>query len=794
MSNTNTRIAGGGAISRQLSNSLQVPSTLTGYQDFFRKNSNLKEDGWLETMTSKDLTDHASARHNSDNHGESISSNINLHGSASGVDQGNGDGMIGLPGSNGNTGWKKSWVVYENGTLSVGPGKGARPEDCLIISMDRVISFRTEDAAFGETTIIVTTMARDRNSGTREQLRMRASSKDEMHRWLFCFQKSVALVLSNLIESSSTSRPLTRENAFGPYGGLGSSVHTSSPLMKNVTQNTIWLSELGHGHGKHSHLAKRRNSSENKSVSPSASEHLSSKDRYIDGHSLRFEENITDLRGMSRSVNSETGQYTTTPQRNIYNAQDGNRISVAVSPAIPIMSVRYDSSSSDRVEVLAGSPPASPPSSTIRCLSLSPERSPNHTRRNSVISDDSEDQGVSRDDEDEESGLIFDLDDEGREDTTKNDVNVSRKEKGVGEDKGTSRIDCASSVTSVSSRLSAGISSDQTSSPKPALMWTSGYCTKIGPRESQEDRLVAIPDLSKAIGEDFLCGDKARHGFFAVYDGHCGSQASEHLQEHLHTLVCKHPSYLSDIEKAVTDTCIAVDSDFLAMSRAKKQFSGTTALGAFIRDDHLCVFNIGDCNAFLSSNGECIEMSKAHKPGREDEAERIRAAGGWITEEKELYMGRLHRMDLSDPLVKKKAEQVNWVTIHRVCGELAVSRSIGDPDYKTLTPGAKADAFFLWPDGHNQVFQADLVIPNPEFHSMSVTAKDEFLVIASDGLWDVMSGPEAILHIRDAFRVGKTPSETAEELCDLAIKLGSSDNVTIVLVLFVHNNPNDKKT
>ena len=44
---------------------------------------------------------------------------------------------------------------------------------------------------------------------------------------------------------------------------------------------------------------------------------------------------------------------------------------------------------------------------------------------------------------------------------------------------------------------------------------------------------------------------------------------------------------------------------------------------------------------------------------------------------RELYVGRLHMMDLSDPVVRDKAKQVNWVTIHRVCGELAVSRSIG---------------------------------------------------------------------------------------------------------------------
>ena len=96
-------------------------------------------------------------------------------------------------------------------------------------------------------------------------------------------------------------------------------------------------------------------------------------------------------------------------------------------------------------------------------------------------------------------------------------------------------------------------------------------------------------------------------------------------------------------------------------------------------------------------------MSESHKPGRSDETERIMQANGWITEEKELYMGRLHRMDLSDPVVRDKAQKVSWVTIHRVCGELSVSRSFGDPDYKRFIPGAIVDAYFLWPENHNQV-------------------------------------------------------------------------------------------
>ena len=194
-----------------------------------------------------------------------------------------------------------------------------------------------------------------------------------------------------------------------------------------------------------------------------------------------------------------------------------------------------------------------------------------------------------------------------------------------------------------------------------------------------------------------------RHGYFAVYDGHCGSQAASHLQETLHLTIFNHPLYHTDLQTAIIESCVATDKAFLAESRERKQYSGTTALGAIVRGNELVVFNIGDCHAVLCCNGTAHAMSDPHKPNRPDEAARILAAKGWITEEKELYMARLHRMDLSDPVVRDKAQLVSWVTIHRVCGEISVSRSIGDPDYKSFQPGEKVDAFFIWPEGHDQV-------------------------------------------------------------------------------------------
>lgn len=82
---------------------------------------------------------------------------------------------------------------------------------------------------------------------------------------------------------------------------------------------------------------------------------------------------------------------------------------------------------------------------------------------------------------------------------------------------------------------------------------------------------------------------------------------------------------------------------------------------------------------------------------------------------------------------------------------------------------------------------ADLVIPDPEFHQLEITDKDEFLILASDGLWDVVSTDLAVQRAKEAFVMHKTPDEAAEELCELALKLGSSDNVTIVVVQFTHS-------
>ena len=372
-------------------------------------------------------------------------------------------------------------------------------------------------------------------------------------------------------------------------------------------------------------------------------------------------------------------------------------------------------------------------------------------------SDHASDVSVAETSDGEDDGVIFDLEEmtsgaksspgAGGTTSTRSPSKVGRE----GAARGRSR---ENSCSTSSARFSPS-SLLQGANIRPS--WEVGSCSKLGPRSSNEDRLVALSDLREVpvIAADVTFpspletdAKPSQHGFFAVYDGHCGQHASSFLQEKLHEKIARHDSFFTGLEHAIVETCVAADKEFLALCHEKRIFCGTTALGAFVRGDQLTVFNIGDCQAVLCSNGVAVPMSNAHQPGRPDESERIFKAGGWITEERELYMGRLHRMDLSDPVVRDKAQQVNWVTIHRVCGELAVSRSFGDPDYKGFIPGEVVNAGFLWPEGHSQIFHADLVIPVPEIVNATITPTDEFLLLASDGLWDVVSGSEAVARAR----------------------------------------------
>ncbi|KAG5192104.1 phosphatase 2C-like domain-containing protein [Tribonema minus] len=157
-------------------------------------------------------------------------------------------------------------------------------------------------------------------------------------------------------------------------------------------------------------------------------------------------------------------------------------------------------------------------------------------------------------------------------------------------------------------------------------------------------------------------------------------------------------------------------------------------------------------------------------------------------------------MDLQDPVIRSMAsEQVKWTTITRTCGELSVSRAIGDRDFKGFTrrrmeAGTRGvppenPALFLWPQNHSGEFYDDLLVAHPDFHEEEITDEDQFLLLACDGLWDVLSHGDAVKHTLELLDQGLCAQGAAQQLCELATRLGTSDNVTVIIVSLHHHPP-----
>jgi len=222
------------------------------------------------------------------------------------------------------------------------------------------------------------------------------------------------------------------------------------------------------------------------------------------------------------------------------------------------------------------------------------------------------------------------------------------------------------------------------------------------------------------------------HMLCGVYDGHFGRQASEWVRILLHLLILSDPEFESNPKDSFIRAYTDIDFFINLQAESAGWAPGSTALTALFYDDKILLANVGDCQAVLCRNGIAIDLVSPHSPGRLDEKIRLLQAG----------------------------VAVEFIGTWRVNGMLAVSRSIGDISYK------------------------DSVCPTPEISEVELHESDEFLLIASDGLWDVMTSQDAVEFVINKQKEGKRSKEICSLLVEKAIQLKSTDNVTVVLVGF----------
>eukprot|EP00163_Fabomonas_tropica_P009034 TRINITY_DN18818_c0_g1_i1.p1 TRINITY_DN18818_c0_g1~~TRINITY_DN18818_c0_g1_i1.p1 ORF type:complete len:459 (+),score=97.61 TRINITY_DN18818_c0_g1_i1:198-1574(+) len=318
------------------------------------------------------------------------------------------------------------------------------------------------------------------------------------------------------------------------------------------------------------------------------------------------------------------------------------------------------------------------------------------------------------------------------------------------------------------SRMTTGVSDESSS----IMFQLAAVAAAEGRRDGMEDRHVILTNLRDDLNLDINCAEMA---FFGVYDGHGGTAAADYLADHLHHLLAQQPTFPTDIPSAMKAAFKECDQAFLQIALQQDMRDGTTAIAAIIHRDVLHVANCGDCRGVLSANGEAVALSEDHRPNRNDEKDRIEAAGGWIVSREVLNVPMLYRLgledddDISDDELEAKC---GLVTVSRVNGVLSMTRSLGDlliKDKREETFGCE--------------FQGDIITADADIVSRQLQRTDEFMVLACDGLWDVESNQEVVDFVRKQLADGLSPQQAADALISQAIDHGSLDNVTVVVVI-----------
>ncbi|CAN0500519.1 unnamed protein product, partial [Ectocarpus sp. 12 AP-2014] len=103
-------------------------------------------------------------------------------------------------------------------------------------------------------------------------------------------------------------------------------------------------------------------------------------------------------------------------------------------------------------------------------------------------------------------------------------------------------------------------------------------------------------------------------GYFGVYDGHCGSEAVQNVRDRLHAVIGEHPSFWKEPKRAIRESFVCLDEQFLLLAGEREWYSGTTVLVALMRGRKLLIGNVGDGEAVLCRGDDVVHMSPVHDP------------------------------------------------------------------------------------------------------------------------------------------------------------------------------------
>jgi serine/threonine protein phosphatase PrpC/ankyrin repeat protein len=351
-----------------------------------------------------------------------------------------------------------------------------------------------------------------------------------------------------------------------------------------------------------------------------------------------------------------------------------------------------------------------------------------------------------------------------------------------------------------------------------------GFADMPGHRIEMED---AICHACPILPSDESDADVGECGFFGVFDGHGdGGISSEFVAENIipySTSSDEWKSYeggggVAALSNALTTACKTADVDLKTMlSKGNSvRHGGSTGVMAVITSDSIIIGNVGDSRCILvqkceqsprdydcevSETVKGMEALSVEDANAKDTSETNKSASSPVslskgkdvcdtvvkalsTDHKPDLPLEMERIENSGMNVVEETFTIDGVTttlskIHKSHSDrIAVSRAFGDFDYKAN-------------DELKVEEQAIICTPEITVHSRD-HVRDMFLILACDGVWDVMSNDEVgdfvVQKVEELGRQTGRPidgailPEVGDELLNKCLELGSTDNMSVLIV------------
>ena len=227
--------------------------------------------------------------------------------------------------------------------------------------------------------------------------------------------------------------------------------------------------------------------------------------------------------------------------------------------------------------------------------------------------------------------------------------------------------------------------------------------------------------------------------YFGLFDGHSGKEVGMYLMENLHKILhqkIKEENINNEILKQIVINSFEQIDKEINLKNFRNETGSTGTILLLYKDptspsnkSFLCA-NVGDSKAYLITKKEMILLTKDHKCCDANEVKRIRDKGGIVFRE-------------------------------RVFGTLMLTRSFGDKEMKKYG-----------------------VLSTPDIYFKNVEKDDIFVVISSDGIWDVVEENE----IFEMAQKGISSSDLSKKIVNLAKERETHDNISCIVVKLNKSN------